>query len=69
LSENLADFLACFIPKKSLPIYLIKFLQSFRQKPSSIGHAGVKNHLPPEQTDHLPPVKMVNPRRSKLTTP
>ena len=32
------------------------------------GHAGINIQCPPEQIDHLPPVKMVGFRRSKLTT-
>lgn len=33
-----------------------------------IGHAGTNIQCAPEQIDHLPPVKIVGLRRSKLTT-
>lgn len=39
---------------------------SLHSSPS--GHAGTNIQCPPEQIDHLPPVKMVGFRRSKLTT-
>jgi len=50
-------------------IHYLKNISDFIKLIREGGHAGVKNHLPPEQTDHLSPVKMVNPLRSKLTTP